>query len=344
MKKLISFSTLYAVLLIPALACANSAPMDITTLPAKKLAIYPKYDAPASVISDNNALISAEIQGRILKLPFKVGDIVDKNTVLAVIDCQDTYSQLKQTQAQIKGTQAKKELLTWQVKQMEALVKENNISQERLKTLKAELNSVEALLTQHQAQESFAKHQTQKCEIRAPFTALILEKHASIGELANPGKNILRLLDSQNIELQAHIHASELELIQSSSKIVFETQDKRYPVHLRGAVLAYDSRTRTQEVRFTFDSEKPLTGSVGRLVWYTNKPHLPSQFLSQIDRKIGVFVEDKGKAKFVTLQQALEGRPAPITDLNQNIIINGRYKVTENAPVKAKQHTDTHLL
>src|SRR5690606_11597462 len=122
----------------------------------------------------------------------------------------------------------------------ETLVKDQNISKERLKSLKAEQGSILALLEQQQAQAKFAKHQTSKCEIRAPFAAVILEKHASIGELANPGRNIVRLLDSHNIELQAHIHASELPLIQSSSKLFFQTQDKQYPVALRQFVSAYD--------------------------------------------------------------------------------------------------------
>ena len=52
-------------------------------------------------------------------------------------------------------------------------------------------------------------------------------------------------------------------------------------------------------------------GSAGQLRWNDDRPHLPASVVVQRERRLGVFVVEGGKARFVPLPRAEEGRAAP---------------------------------
>tara|TARA_R110002110_G_scaffold166602_2_gene367275 strand:+ start:23486 stop:24529 length:1044 start_codon:yes stop_codon:yes gene_type:complete len=319
--------------------------ISVTTKPITDLTIFPKLEAPATAISLNDAVISAEINGIILQLPLQVGESVQKGQTLAVIACKDYQLNAQQFESQLQSTRAKIDFTEWKLNRIQSLASGHNVSQEQLKELQSNLTSLQSTQSSQKAQLSQAKLQIDRCSIQAPFNAIVVERMADIGEMATPGKQIIRLIDNESIEVSAQLQANEVEKLKHAKNPVFSTKDGDFPVSIRASVGVYTERYRTQEVRCSFTQQKPLPGSVGRLVWQDNQAHLPAYLLSQSNHKYGIFIVEKSKtqeqnrlAKFIPIKDAVEGRPLPVPlELNADLALDGRYKLSHNDTVQVIQ-------
>lgn len=325
--------------------------VSVTTQPINTLTIFPKFEAPAIAISLNDTVISAEISGIILQLPLQVGDSVKRGDTLAVIACQDYSLNAQQFEAQLQSTQATINFTTWKLKKIKSLASGHNVSQEQLKELQSNLTSLKANQTSQKAQLSQAKLQISRCAIQAPFNGIIVERMADIGEMAIPGSHIIHIIDNESLEVSAQLQPHEVLKLNHAKNLIFSTKYGDYPVTVRASVGVHSEQYRTQEVRCRFKQEKPLPGSVGRLVWQDNQPHLPAYLLSQSDNQYGIFIVEKEqrsdsensqnnyKAHFLAINNAAEGRPIPLpfelnSDLTAELALDGRYKLSHNDTVQ----------
>ncbi|NOX75058.1 MAG: efflux RND transporter periplasmic adaptor subunit [Gammaproteobacteria bacterium] len=326
---------------------ATAEPIPVTSQPFSELAIYPSLSAPAEVVSDNLSRISAEISARIVSIPVRVGDTVKKGAVLARLEREDFVLALKREQATLQAIDAKLDLAHYELKRARSLSKQQAVSEQLLKQREATVNG---LLAEQQAQQTAitqAKRQLDKTELRAPFTAVILERIGAIGELASPGSPLLRIIDMDTLEVAVKLSASQAKVL-GRTRSTDDTPDnnpaiatpefisagQHYPVTLRRITPALDTRARTQEARLRFTGKLPLPGVTGELRWSRSKPSLPAEFISQRADRLGVFVWEKNQARFVTLNHAETGRPVVLTlPLGTAIITDGRYRLRDGDAV-----------
>jgi len=305
---------------------AESIPVRVQSF--SELAIYPELSAPATVVSENHSHLSAEIQARILDIPVRVGDSVTKGALLVQLDKRDFKLALKQEVAALAAVKARLDLAEYELKRARALSKQQAVSEQLLQQRESELNTLLAEQQGLQAAVAQAQRQLDKAEIRAPFNAVVVERIAQQGELANPGTALLRIIDIDNLELAAKLPASQSDDLQRNSSPIFESSGQRYKLQLRTITPVLDTQARTQEARLRFTDRKPLSGATGRLVWSPLQASLPSALISQRQGTLGVFIQAGDKARFIKLDRAETGRPA-VVELSPEtaIIIEGRYRL-----------------
>ncbi len=87
------------------LACLASGPLPavepvaVETRTLAQVAVRPEISAPASCVSLNDSRISAEINARVVALPVRVGDVVEKDAKLAELDCVDYQLMARRAEA-----------------------------------------------------------------------------------------------------------------------------------------------------------------------------------------------------------------------------------------------------
>ena len=308
-------------------------PVTIKTI--ADIAIFPINDVPATVISLNESTLSSEISGNILSIPFQVGAIIEKNQILANLDCANYQFTLNQAIATKDAIVADIELSKWQLSRTEKLAQQNNASQELVKTYAANLKKFNANLNNHLSVIENAENNVNKCSIKSPYNGIITQKLSNLGEYVTPGVNILHLIDIDNLEVEAKLLASEIASLKSTNLISIRVNNIDYPVSIRTILPISDPESRTQIVRLNFIDDKPVPGSPGRLIWKSKTPAIPSEYIRQIKTKLGIFVAQNNKAKFIPIPNALEGQPAIYTgDPNLKIIVAGRYNVTPDINIK----------
>lgn len=297
-------------LLAPALAGAGE-PTEVHTRAFGELAEVVTDSVPAEVISLNQALISAELNARVVAVEAQVGDRVARDDVLARLDCRDYEIQQDQAQAALQRLEAQMGLAESQLRRAEQLARERNISEDELDRARSELAVRRAQRAEQAASLASAKRNLVKCSIRAPFDGVISKRHAQRGALAAPGEPMFEVVDIDAVEVSARLRPEDVNSLLQSKEAYFQTEERRFPVTVRAVVPAADPRSRDQEVRLRFDQSRAIPGLSGRLSWRLKDLHLPAKLLVQRDGRLGVFVVNDSAAHFIPLPGAKEGRDSP---------------------------------
>lgn len=324
----------FAGALAPA-AFAQDDTLPVTTQPVASLALFPTSSAPATTVSLNDARLSAEIVGVVESVAVRVGDQVEEDAVLATLDCASYRFKSDQIKAQLDAAQARKELADFQLGQVEKMKAENFASVEEIMRRKSAAREATAQVAQLQASRKEAENLVEKCALRAPFAGVVIERNASPGQLADPGMPLLRLVDSNDLEVSAQIQEQDLGRLRAARQVVFASNSRIYPVALRAVVPVVDTRLRSYEARFVFSEAKAAPGEAGRIEWRAASPHLPSDVLVRRDGVLGVFTVEKGRARFHPLPGAREGYPAPMALPSEAaVIVEGRFNVNDGSAVE----------
>jgi RND family efflux transporter MFP subunit len=304
--------------------------VPVTVKSFNELAVYPQISAPATVISLNDTNLSAQARAVIKDIPVGVGEVVDRGTVLILLDTKDYELAVRQAEAALRSIEAKLELAKYQLQRAETLSKQKAVSEELLHQRESELKTLQAQRDAQQIAIDMSKRELSKCIVRAPFKSIIKERLGGVGELANPGTPLIRIIDQQNIEVSAKVQAQDIPSLQNADNIELASLEKHYKLTVKTVTPALDPLERSQEVRLIFDATPALSGSAGTIKWRDPQPHLPPDMIVRRDKQLGVFVLQDQKAHFVPLPQAREGRPAQVSlSADARIIVDGRFVVRD---------------
>jgi hypothetical protein len=162
----------------------------------------------------------------------------------------------------------------------------------------------------------------------------VVERLIGVGEKAQPGKPLLRLLDLSALEVSAQLQVFDADAVQRAGTFTLQVDSQRYPLQLRRMVPAVDPRSRSRELRLDFVDVAAPPGSSGRLQWSDPRPHLPAEFLLRRDGQYGVYVVQEGRAQFLVIDGAREGSPALIDLPDDTLIVTeGRYGLNQGDAV-----------
>ena len=319
------------------LAENQTSSIPVRVMAYSELANALDKSAPAQVISLKDAAISPEISAPILKIQHQVGESVEKDTLLAELECDDFRITYRQNLAIQKRLQSQKKLAEQRLKRARQLENARNISAEQLDRRETELDVLLAQQEEQKAVVKLALRTITKCDIRAPFRGVIIQRLAQIGAMARPDQPMFQLLDIDNIEVSARIRPTVTNDLQSAKTIVFEFDGTYFPLSLRAIVPAVDSRSRDQEVRLNFTGPKARPGLRGRLQWKSLQRVLPARVFVRRNKQIGVFIAREGYAHFTLTKDALMGRNSTASlPSDAAIIVDGHAGLQDGDPISLK--------
>ncbi len=303
------------------------------------LAQYPQRQAPAQVLSLNDSRIEAEIAAVVESNAVRVGDRVALGEVLLELDCADTRDALEQARAAHRALAARRDFADFQLKRARSLVKGGNISDEQLHQREAEARALAAELDSAKSAEARAARDRDRCSIKAPFDAVVMERLIGVGEKAAPGKPLLHLLDVGALEVSAQVQASDEASLQGAETFELMLGERRYPLTLRSLLPALEPLSRSREARLEFalaaEESAASPGASGRLLWRSARPHLPAEYLLRRKGRYGVFLLRDGQAQFHLIEGAREGSAAPLALPGETLIITeGRYTLRHGDRVR----------
>lgn len=312
----------------------KAAAVQVSAVPVAEAAVYPRLTAQAQVTSRNISSMAAQLSARIAALPVEAGQKIARGTVVARLDCRDYSIALQQAQAALNAAEARLQLAAQQMKRSEDLAAKGFISGDALDQKRTEVNVAKADRDLAASQVASAQSNVGKCVIAAPFAAIVEAVPGNVGELASPGTPLVTLWDVQSLEVSAQVQAKDADSLARAGAIEFHTLDGVYPLKLKRVSPALSGTSRTQEARLTFAEDLPKPGATGQIQWQTAAPHLPADLLVTRDGKLGVFVLEGEKARFVPIAEAQEGRPAPVEIADGMMVITeGRFALQDGQAV-----------
>ncbi len=289
---------------------AAPAALSVTAASQESLRLFPERDAPATVLGKNETRLAAEIPARILALTVDAGDRVARGQVVVRLDARDAELALARADAAQAQAQARLAQVGGQTQRARSLREKNFISVEALSLRETELLAAEADLRAAQASRATAAHGVEKCVLRAPFDAIVRSRSGQVGEIVAPGATLLTLADSGDLQVVAQVQARDAAGLERAATVEFIAAGARHVLKKLRVSGAINREARTVEARFGFVAAPPPPGSEGRLVWRDAQAHLPAELVVRRGDRYGVFVAEAGKARFVAIEGAQEGRTA----------------------------------
>lgn len=321
----------------PAPVQSAAAAIAVSTVPLREAAIYPRLTAQAQVTSRNISKLAAQISARIAALPVEPGQRIAMGTAVARLDCRDYGIALKQAQASLDAAEARLRLAALQMKRSEELASRNFISGDALDQKRTELNIAQADRELAASQVASAQSNVGKCVIVAPFAAIVESVPGNVGELASPGTPLVTLWDVQALEVSAQVQAKDEESLARAGAIEFHTIEGSYPLKLKRVSPAMSGASRTHEARLGFAGPSPKPGASGQLLWQTSTPHIPADLMVSRNGKLGIFLLEQERARFLPIANAQEGRPAPIEAADGMMVITeGRFALQDGQAVRVQ--------
>ena len=210
-------------------------------------------------------IVSSEMPGKLISFAIDLGDQVKRGELLAVVDTSQLSLQIKQLDAQQMAIATKKVNVRAQADVMKEQMKTLKINQNRihkmfadkaatqqqlddvdgqmrvmekqLESLNTQFVSINSEMEVLAAQVKVAKDKLGKCFITSPMDGVVLEKYVELGELAVPGKAVVKLGDLAELDLRVYVSGAQLPNIKLGQKVdVLIDKDKKTDQSLTGVI------------------------------------------------------------------------------------------------------------
>ena len=219
----------------------------------------------ATVISLNDARLATEVEGPLRQVA-KVGAVVAEGDAVARIDNTFIKIRIDELQAAVERERARLQFLFQEVVRLEKLARQNAAAQTRLEQTQSERevakNELEIANTRlRQAREELARH-----VVRAPFPGLIAERFMRPGERADVGDEVVRLIDANDLEIQARAPLASINYINEGMQLAVKTDlGDHAQAALRTIVPIGDARSRLLDLRLDFKGKDWRVGQPVRV-------------------------------------------------------------------------------
>ena len=319
-----------------------SAPAEVSlqVRALQSVVVQPQREVLATLRARNEARIAAEVAGTVTSWSVDAGGRVERGAVLAQIDDGEYRLALQRAAAALQAAQARLGLAEAQARRARELVAQNFLAQEVLSARETELGLARAEHAAAQASQASAERAVRLTTVRAPFDAHVRQRLAQRGEYVPAGTPLYVLSERDAGEVVALIAPAELDGLLGSADIAFVARGRRHPVRVLRVAGTVEPTARTQELRLGAAGVPAVQtlapGTEGRLVWRDARAHLPASLLLRRGEEIGIYIVQSGRARFVAVPQAQEGRAAPVPDglaPQTPVVTSGQAGLRDGQPV-----------
>ncbi|UTW13134.1 efflux RND transporter periplasmic adaptor subunit [Marinobacterium rhizophilum] len=197
-------------------AIAQSSDPLLDPLPTSETRASSERKARGVLRARDQAVLSSELAGRILEMPYSDGETFSKDDVLVRFDCSAYQAQLNAAQAAVRAT---REELNHQ-KQLAAL---NSVG-------RFEVALAEARQAQAQAQARVYQVQVRNCVVKAPFDGKVVQRTVQPFESVASGAALLEIVDNRTLEVQLLVPSHWLGWLQPGRHFEFVPDETGQPL------------------------------------------------------------------------------------------------------------------
>ena len=141
----------------------------------------------ATIEAVDQATLSAQTSGRVVKINFDTNDYVEQGSVLLEITSKEQGAQLAVARADVLRTQALYNESRLAHQRYKKLFPQGAISKGQLDQAEAAANTNKQLVRAAQANLKHAQESLAHTIIRAPYSGVVTERFVEVGETINPG-------------------------------------------------------------------------------------------------------------------------------------------------------------
>lgn len=258
-QSLLMLISLSAATIVSGCKKKEEAPREVGPRPVKIMEIrtggkFGNAEYSGRIRSANQADLSFEISGRLVKLPVKEGDRVTRGQVLAELDKRDVQAALASARAQLNAAKADYE-------RNRELYKSNSISRRQLDTSRKSYEM-------SQADVASASKRVSDATIKAPFAGTIAKRFVENFESIQAKQQIITIVDQGQLEVVVDIPERDMANASAGKSVasVVNSLDphvvisaipgKKFPAQFKEVSSVADDITRTFALTLSFEQPK----------------------------------------------------------------------------------------
>ena len=194
--------------------------VDVAEIVKENLRIQVQAQGTVSPLQETSIL--SEVKGRVIEVSpaFNVGGFVSRDDMLLRIDPRDYQTSLLRAQAAVESAESnlaqEKGRSEVALREWKKLPKGSQRSQEAkdLYLRKPQLELAEAQLLAAHADLNTARDNLDRTNIKAPYDALIRNKHSDLGQFVSPGTPLADIFSVESAEIRLPIPQSKLAYLE----------------------------------------------------------------------------------------------------------------------------------
>jgi RND family efflux transporter MFP subunit len=307
-------------------ASAPPAPL-VSVMVAKRVEIAPTIDLPGTVVAREDSKLASEVDGRVAWVA-DVGTKVAAGDVVARLDPDVARMQLDSDKANVARLAASLKFNRDQAERMDRLFAASAIAKATRDQAVSTRDMTMAELNQARAALATSQYRFDHSEIRAPFPGSVAERLIRTGEYATPGKEIVRLVDIDSIEVKAQAPIDIAHALHEGMVIPVAIQGRTIRATVRAVVPVGDELSRTIEVRLTLPQGSAFTGDAANVYVPSTAPRK----VIAVPRDALVLREDGTFVYTVTKKDVAE-RVSVQTGANSGAMVEVKGRIAEGERV-----------
>ena len=198
--------------------------------------------------------LAARVRGAVEQIYVSVGDRVKKGDVLVKLAQSSLQAGRKRIAAQVSRYSTMLKNSERELARMKKLSKSAAYSRARFEDQEGLVAERKAQYFEFRAALEQSLIEIQNTKIRAPFDAVVLEKHVEKGGYVNVGARVLTLSNDKALEVEAdipsfHVYSMKIGTLAN----ILSDSGKIYPANVRAIIPNENVRTRTRPVRLKVD-------------------------------------------------------------------------------------------
>ena len=212
-----------------------------------------------SIQPERRADLRAEVQAIVLQLAKENGDAVKRGDLLVRLDDTAIRDSLASAEATRRAAAQAFEQAERQFERMKTLRASGMASAQALDDAEGRRNGAQSDVEAAKARVVLARQQLQRTEVRAPFDGVVSERKASAGDTAQPGKELLKVIDPTSMRFEGLVSSDSVGEVKAGQAVHFRVNgygDQDFAGRVRRVNPAANPTTRQVEVLVDFVGEK----------------------------------------------------------------------------------------
>ena len=238
---------------VPVLAWPQmGGPALVKTAEAVVKDIAPVTRVAGTVVSRNDARLSAEVTGRLTSVA-DVGTEVKAGEPVARIE--DTALRLRNAElaAQVTRAEARLRFLESEEQRFSQLAADNLAAVTQLELTRSDRDVARGDLDIAKARLEQNRDQLIRTEILAPYSGIVVERLMTPGERVEEGGEVVRLVDQQHLEVIARAPLDYFSFIQPGQSVALSAGNVQSMGVVRRVIAVGDENTHQFELRIDLD-------------------------------------------------------------------------------------------
>ncbi len=208
-----------------------------------------------SVQPEKRADLRAEVAAVVTAVLKENGEPVKRGELLMRLDDTSIRESLQSADAGSRAAAQAFEQAQRQVERLKTLQAQGMTSAQALDDAEGRRNAAQSELVAARGRVVSAQQQLRRTEVRAPFDGVVSERKASVGDTAQVGKELVKVIDPRGMRFEGLISADRMDEVKTGQRVAFRINgfgDEEFVGTVKRIDATANATTRQVEVMVAF--------------------------------------------------------------------------------------------